>query len=62
MSKTVEAGAADTLSAESKGGEYFAIGRVAEEVNAALRAGRQPDVEALAAEHAELAGQIREGG
>src|SRR5437870_2681835 len=39
---------------------YLAYGQVAEEINACLRAGRPPDVEALAARHPELGSQVRE--
>ena len=39
---------------------YLVYGRVAEEVHACLRDGRQPDVEALAARHPDQADHIRE--
>ena len=40
--------------------EYLIYGLVADEISACLKAGREPDVEALAAKHPDLAGQIRE--
>jgi hypothetical protein len=40
--------------------EYLVYGLVADEVSACLKAGREPDVEALVAEHPKLANQIRE--
>jgi WD40 repeat protein/serine/threonine protein kinase len=43
-----------------EGAEYLVYGLVADEVSACLKAGREPDVEALAAEHPELASQIRD--
>jgi hypothetical protein len=46
--------------ATSQDREYLVYGQVAEEVKASLRAGRAPDVEALAAQYPDLAGHIRE--
>jgi len=43
-----------------EGSEYLVYGLVADEVSACLKAGREPNVEALAAEHPELASQIRD--
>src|SRR5262245_25625315 len=40
--------------------EYLVYGLVADEISACLKAGREPDVEALATKHPELANQIRE--
>jgi serine/threonine protein kinase len=40
--------------------DYLVYGQIAEEVNASLRAGQTPDVEALAARHPEQAASIRE--
>ncbi len=40
--------------------DYFVYGQVAEEVNACLQAGREPDVSSLIAQHPRLASQIRE--
>ncbi|HEV3146619.1 MAG TPA: tetratricopeptide repeat protein [Gemmataceae bacterium] len=40
--------------------EYLVYGLVADEVKACFRAGRQPDIDALVAQHPEFAHQIRE--
>src|SRR5438105_72812 len=40
--------------------EYLVYGLVADEVSACLKAGREPDAEALASRHPELSKQIRE--
>jgi serine/threonine protein kinase/Flp pilus assembly protein TadD len=40
--------------------QFLVYGQVAEEVNACLRAGREPDVDALVARHPEMAGALRE--
>jgi hypothetical protein len=54
------AGIANPSLQTAEGRAYLVYGLVAEEVKASLRAGRPPDVEALAARYPELAGQIRE--
>jgi serine/threonine protein kinase/Flp pilus assembly protein TadD len=46
--------------ASGAGPDDLVYGQVAEEVNACLRAGRDPDVAALAARYPHLAGQVRE--
>jgi serine/threonine protein kinase len=43
-----------------EGSEYLVYGLVADEVSACLKAGREPDVDALVAAHPEIASQIRE--
>src|SRR6202011_4388930 len=50
----------DAVSRPSEDAAYVVYGQVAEEVNACLRAGREPDVEALIAPHPELGTPLRE--
>jgi tRNA A-37 threonylcarbamoyl transferase component Bud32 len=61
MSKLSPAAAASAGAPPSGAGpDELVYGQIAEEVNACLQAGREPDVAALAARYPQLGGQVRE--